>query len=174
MAAFALFYRVKGGIVDSLFKNTLALRARSKVYDALLSSKFISYVLLLAFLGGLYSQGYFEWPFIALVLIGWAASIAPSHGEEYGVIVYEGPHKDYNGFGRPYGLKKAIQRGVFGGACMTLFTGSIWFIPFGLLFIPCVWVSYKIRKEGEWWPLSEWLYGALGYGIPFGLWILGF
>ena len=70
-----------------------------------------------------------------------------------------------------YGTKKAIQRGTWMGACMTVGTASIPFIYFSLLFVPLAFLAlnYAPNKILDGWGWSEVAIGAICFGIPMGL-----
>lgn len=70
-----------------------------------------------------------------------------------------------NPFGRSYGVKKALHRGVFLGALLTLATGFTPFILAGASF-PLVYflgstLTYLIMKKPQSWTLAEPIYGAV-------------
>lgn len=187
---FAISYALKGGS-GNLFPWWDNLRHKNKITERIMDGKVISTLLVFAFAllatsvlvsdrGGLYGVPEYSVILIPALLfaLGWLVSVAPSMGEEHGAIgrigKAWGPYID-KGFGRDYGIKKGIQRGVFIGACMALATGYIPFICFSLLFVPAVFIGQQLswwilKRDG--WVLSEPIIGALVYGIPTALWIV--
>ena len=105
---------------------------------------------------------------VIAIAAAWLVSIAPSMGEEYAAILNkkDSPYLLY--FDRDYGIKKAIHRGVFIGACMALATGSLWLIVSSLAFVPLAWVAlhYAPEKIFDRWGWSEILIGGFVYGLP--------
>ncbi len=125
----------------------------------------------------------------SLFAAAWLVGVAPSMGEEHGAVGRIGrawgpylawmpqiKHFDLMGLrlfsyteGREYGIKKAVQRGIFIGAAMALATGYVPYICFSLLFVPCVFIgqelSFRILKR-DGWVISEPIIGAVVYGIP--------
>lgn len=125
-------------------------------------------------------------------LIGWLAAVAPSMGEENGAIGRVGHAwgeylewmpkvKDIDFFGqtlfsysegRMYGIKKGVQRGVWMGAMMAFALGSTVFIPYSLLYVPCVFIGQELyyRLTGkDSWVLTEPLIGLFVFGLPIAL-----
>ena len=167
---FALLYALKGGSGKDIFPWWSKLRATNRITERLLDGKVISTSLL--FVVSL---------FVTLDILtslvfsaAWLAAVAPSMGEEHGAIGrYKkawGDYLDYpDSFGRMYGVKKGLQRGVWMGACMVLATGYIPYICFSLLFVPCVFIGqelyFRLYKTDS-WVLSEPLIGAIVFGIP--------
>lgn len=109
--------------------------------------------------------------------LAWFVGIMMSMGEEAGAVGRYGhawgPYID-KGFGREYGVKKALQRGVFLGALLTLATGFTPFIVAGATF-PIVYfagstLTYLIEKRPQSWPYAEPIYGAM-IGIAAYLWL---
>ncbi|NQZ14311.1 MAG: hypothetical protein HRT94_05760 [Alphaproteobacteria bacterium] len=189
MAIFAIMYAVKGGS-GNVLKNWNEVRHRNKVFETLMDGKILSTIM--AFVFGLIAtadltllknaDGVPEYALnvlpAALFALGWLLSVAPSMGEEHGAVGRIGKawggYLD-RGFDRDYGIKKAIQRGVFIGAVMALVTGYIPYICFSVFFVPCIFIgqelNYRVlRKEG--WTLAEPIIGAVVYGIPSALWFL--
>ena len=78
--------------------------------------------------------------------------------------------------GHEYGAKKAVQRGVFIGACMTTATGYVPFIWFSLAFVPLAWLclNFAPRKWLNPWAWSEVAIGAVCYGVPMAMMIGGY
>lgn len=111
--------------------------------------------------------------FLAGVL-AWLVAVAPSMGEEAGAVGgYKGAWGEYvtDGFGRSYGVKKAVQRGVFTGAVLAL----VFWHPAVLLagatfpvayFIGISIEQYRTKQAAASWHLAELIYGAaIGAGI---------
>ena len=80
--------------------------------------------------------------------------------------------------GRAYGIKKAVQRGMFIGGIMTIATSFVPFLYFSLFYVPILWslsVVMKLFKVNSphtrAWVASEYVIGAILYGIPTGMWI---
>lgn len=103
-----------------------------------------------------------------LIPLAWLVSIAPSVGEEMGAYIGKGQYID-KGFGKEYGIKKGIQRGIFGGAVLTAVTGYVPFIWFSLLWMPLGYVGMNMGEKFKFngWAFSEFLIGAFCYGVPF-------
>lgn len=167
-----VLYAIKGGSGASVFKNWNRTRAKNKLLDRMLDGKVLSalgmFVLAVVLTGELY---------YALALpAAWLLAVSPSMGEEHGAI---GDHKEWWGpyrlkqFGREYGIKKGIQRGVFMGAAFTLVTGFVPFIAFSALFVPLVWVGQSLNRiilKEAGWTLAEPLIGAVVVGVPLAMW----
>ncbi len=187
---FAFLYALKGGSGSTLFPWWKKFRETNKITERLLDGKVISTLgaFLFALLfnaktvslnGGAFGvPEYTVQTVIALLFaLGWLASVAPSMGEEHGAVGRWGNSwGEYvtKGFGRKYGVKKALQRGVWIGACMVLATGFIPYLYFSLLFVPCVFIGqelgYRVTgKEG--WALAEPIIGGFVYGIATSMWI---
>ena len=166
---FAVLYAIKGGQAPKVFTNWGYVRNKSWLFDRLLDGKVLSTILV--FLFGFVFIG---WIPAILLSIGWLISIAPSMGEEYGALKND-KNSPYiaRGFGRWYGVKKAIQRGIFSGAIMALFTGNIDFIIASLAFAPLAYLSLKFGKaiDKDGWAISEMAIGAVCYGLPISLMI---
>lgn len=182
----AASYAVKGGWLAKLFPKVNKLRRSNLFYDTVLDGKFVA-TGLMVFLGFvLYAEAqtrtaelgvpYYETDVIRGLLFGAAfiLSVAPSMGEENGAIgrtgLCWGPYVDNpDDFGRSYGIKKGIQRGVFIGAVMTLATGSLAYIPFSALYVPLIFVTQELHwqfKREDSWAWSEPAIGLVMYGIP--------
>lgn len=188
---FGFAYALKGGSGANIFPWWGRLRESNVILERLLDGKVIS--TLGVFLFSLFiltpvmvtiSSGEFGVPeydldFMASLLIAaaWLLSVAPSMGEEHGAI---GDHKEAWGqyvtnedFGRLYGVKKGIQRGVWMGAFMALATGYLPFVCFSLLFVPCVCVGQILNRiilKQRGWTLAEPIIGAVVFGAPTALW----
>lgn len=191
MAAFAVFYALKGGSGPFFFKNWHYVRDKNKFFDRLLDGKVISTILAFLFIAAFTANltdlqtaqdpavyKILLWPSL-LFAAGWLLSVAPSMGEEHGAIGTSqggwGPYIDAlrpdgrKYFGRTYGIKKGIQRGIWIGAIMAAFTGYLPFVFWSLAFVPAVFIGQEIwwRWRGSnSWALSEPIIGALCYGIP--------
>lgn len=103
----------------------------------------------------------------------WLLAVSPSIGEEISAVGgYKGAWGPYlEKFTRSYGVKKAIQRGVFMGAMLVLATGNIWMIALGSLMPVCYYagtslMQKKTRLVNAPWNYGEWIFGALiGTGV---------
>lgn len=179
---FAVAYAIKGGQGDDVLSNWNKVRSRNKVLNRLLDGKVLSTALVLigcAFYSiqaqvnlGLGSNATISVLFIG---IAWLLSVAPSLGEEYGSIRNDLSSQYQLYFDREYGLKKAVQRGVWMGAMMTLATGYVGFIVASFAFVPLAWVSLnyiKGFKPFDAWGWSEVLIGAVCFGLPMGIMVL--
>lgn len=100
-----------------------------------------------------------------------------SMGEEAGAVGdYKSGWGDYidKGFGRSYGIKKALQWGLAWGGLLTMVTGCVWFIPAGATFPVCYFIGSSIAqlqgKQG--WAYAEPIYGAV-MGLAMGAWLNG-
>ena len=166
-------YAIKGGSGASLFKNWNYVRGKNKLLDRLLDGKTASTLGMIVMAIILTGDVYY-----ALALpVAWLLAVAPSMGEEHGAI---GDYKEWWGpyrlkqFGRDYGIKKGIQRGVFMGALFTLVTGFTPFILFSGLFVPLVWMGQSLNRlilKEPGWTLAEPLIGAFVVGVPLALWV---
>ena len=176
---FAIAYAIKGGQGKSFFRNFKKVRDSHPILERLLDGKVLSTLMVLIWacfatvwtqsnIGGMDTA---ELSVVAITL-AWLLSVAPSMGEEYGAIRNDknSPYLKYpEDFGREYGIKKAIQRGGFIGACMALATGSLLFIvSAALLFVPLAWLAlnYAPAKIFDRWGWSEILIGGFVYGLP--------
>lgn len=165
-----LAYAIKGGSMNLVFKNWNAIRNSNKVLDAVLDGKVLSTVIIL-----LYSLCFVE-PLEASILAGaWLLSVAMSMGEEQAAVGDysggSGPYLD-KGFGRTFGVKKAIQRGLVYGVAFTLATQAIIFLPLCLLYVPCVWIGQSLNLlilKHKGWEIAEPIIGAIVIGIGLGL-----
>lgn len=168
---FALAYALKGGVLEK-FKNYERARENSKILSALLNAKFLSISPVLA-AGLIYMS---EWYDPILIITAWFAAIAPSMGEEHGAVGdKDGALPTYlkrgiSDRGRGYDVKKAIQRGVWMGACFAVATWNPIFILTSLLFVPLIWIgqtlNYLILRERG-WTLAEPLIGSVCIGLGF-------
>lgn len=147
-------------------------RDSSPVIDRLMDGKVLSTALLCGLCLALFG---FEIESL-LIPAAWLLSVSPSIGEEHGAVGRIGhtwgEYVDTRIFNREYGIKKALQRGVWMGACMTAATGFVPFIFTSLLFIPSIFIgqelNYRILKE-DGWTLAEPLIGAAVFGFGFAL-----
>ena len=184
MTVFALAFWIKGGVIEHHFPNYERARDKNHFTRFLLSHKTIAIFIILIF-----SIATFSHPLLAVtVTLGWWASIVPSLGEEHGAIGYlKRAAQSYlddsiTHRGRMYDVKKGLQRGIFGGAAMTIGAGVpsllsgnvlpaeiLYFILSSLLYVPCVWIGatlYHLVTGRESWSWSEPLIGAVVYGLP--------
>lgn len=189
---FGILYSIKGGSAPYFFANWRGVREKNWIYNRILDGKILS--TLGAFVFALFAtsdlvmllgdKGVPEYTlnFLPSTLFAgaWLLSVAPSMGEEHGAIGTTrhgwGEYVEYSqGFGRVYGIKKAVQRGVWIGAIMALGTGYIPYILFSFLFVPCVFVGqeayYRFTSKDS-WVLSEPIIGAVIYGVPTALWLI--
>lgn len=174
---FALAYGVKGGNLHAIFKNYGEVRERNYLLDRLLDGKVLSSIIVLAWATSvtLITQQNltilpYEWLSPIAITCAWLLSVAPSMGEEYSAILNsksKNPYQDH--FTRSYGIKKAVQRGVWMGAIMALVTGYIGFIAASFAFVPLAWVAlhYAPKKILIPWGWSEVLIGVVCFGVPF-------
>lgn len=175
----ALAYAIKGGSGAEVFTNWNRVREKNSVWDRLLDGKTLSTIVMF-----LLALCYVPLGVAALIALGWLAAVAPSMGEEHGAVGdYKGGWGPYltalrgdgSGkvqFGRTYGVKKAVQRGLLMGSVMTLVTSYLPFLVASVAFVPCVWAGQCLnqiilKKQG--WTLSEPLIGAVLFGIPMGM-----
>lgn len=162
---FSVLYAVKGGQHGHL-KVFSTLRRRSKILDRILDGKVLSTigVLLFSLFAGIDNA-------IALSAL-WLLAIAPSMGEEAGAVGgFKGGWGPYieKGFGRDYGVKKALQRGVFSGACLAIATGSVMPIIAGALFVPAYWVGISIQQSRTGSVVADWNVSELIFGVCLGI-----
>lgn len=103
----------------------------------------------------------------------WLLAVAPSIGEDVSAVGgYKGAWGPYlEKFSRSYGVKKAIQRGVFTGAVMAFAVGNMWLIPLGALMPLCYYAGTSIMQKKTGlvnapWNYGEWIFGAIiGLGV---------
>jgi|AKVG01.1.fsa_nt_gi hypothetical protein len=184
---FALAYTIKGGSLKHASPQygewKEAFRSKSWWHDRILDGKVFSTLIVFAYSLLLYSdyQGMegaipqFDlnvWPALG-VAFAWLIAVAPSMGEENGAIGHmKGAWGFYidSGAGREYGVKKAIQRGVFMGAAMAVATGDTTFILASLAYVPIVFIGQEINRRfnlGVGWALTEPAKGAIIFGVSF-------
>ncbi len=187
---FALAYAIKGGQGKYIFPNWERENPLSNKLTSTLIV-FITVAFVTVFLQVNIGVGQLAWHSVGLFALGWLLSIAPSLGEEYGAIMARPDKygewmpqiKSIRIFGRKfqwveghmYGLKKAVQRGVWIGACMTAVTGYVPFIYFSLAFVPLadLCLNYTPKKIFDPWGWSEIAIGAICYGVPFSMMLEG-
>lgn len=190
MCVFAFAYGIKGGQGEKIFSNW------SKKVD--ISHKLASLAIVILFCS--FTTVFLQinlgvgtaWQSIFYICIAWLVAIAPSMGEEYGALMGRDYPVDENDKGIKkiripvinktlrfrreieYGVKKAIQRGVWMGAIMTLATGYIPFIWFSFLFAPvaAICLNYAPKIILDRWGWSEIFVGGIVFGLPFGLMII--
>ena len=171
---FSFVYALKGASIPWIADKMDGMRARSKalgfVFSADFTASFLVFLFTLLAVTSLQDA--------ALVAVAFWLACAPSMGEEHGAVGRLGDcWGEYiaKGFGRTYGVKKAVQRGVWIGACMTAVTGYVPFIWCSLLFVPAVFVGqelhYRIFKQNG-WAVAEPIIGAVVFGVPFCLWLM--
>ena len=179
---FSIAYAVKGGQLVYFIPKISNLRAKNKIYDRLLDSKVLSTLIVV-----LYSLLFTSFNPL-LVGLFWLIAVGPSMGEEHAAImgvtnrwysVWMPEKKSITLFGKTfewiegneYGVKKALQRGVWMGAAFALLTSATVFITFSLLYVPLVYLGFylgrKFNQDG--WMIGEFLVGAVCFGIPFSL-----
>jgi hypothetical protein len=164
---FSMMYAVKGGS-GNIFKNWDSIRARNEVLDRLLDGKVLSTLLIWSVVTALTANGWEGAKWAA----AWLLAVTPSMGEEHGAIgrlkKSWGPYIN-KGFGRSYGIKKGLQRGVWMGACMAVATGFTPFLWASLLFVPTVFIGQEINwhlYQTNGWRAAEPLIGAVVFGVP--------
>lgn len=182
---FAAMYAIKGGWLG-MIPGVKELREKSKIFDRLLDGKVASTIGVFVFfvvafhlqLGSLVPHGlpWYQLYIVTPLLLAaaWLIGVAPSMGEEAGAVGRIGrAWGDYidAGFGRSYGIKKALQRGVFLGAPFTIVTGDPIFLILGALFPVMHFVGqqiyYMIHRVDS-WKYAEPLIGAVCIGIGVG------
>lgn len=107
-----------------------------------------------------------------LIGLAWFLGIASSMGEEAGA---SGTYKEwwgpYKNFGRSYGIKKALQRGIYQGALLTLVTGYTPFIVAGATFPICYFVGQSlytlIHNKNSTAYAEPVFYGVIGVAFSF-------
>lgn len=181
-AWFSFAFAVKGGFLNPYFKED---RDDSTVLFHALGSKMLSAVSVLAYV--VFMATFFQTHIgvaiqfkyaLLLIVAAWVGIITTRPWPEYSFILND-PDSYY--FGHRGGMKecltKLMYRGIVCGALLTLATGYIPFICFGFLFMPLAFLCLKYgnRKIDDMtgWTLSEWVLGAVCYGIPFGLYMDG-
>lgn len=182
---FAAAYAIKGGWLG-MIPGVKKLRERNWFFDRLLDGKVASTIAVFFFfvialwiqLGKFVDLGM---PILNILLytpaalsLAWLVGVSPSMGEEAGAVGRIGhAWGDYieKGFGRSYGVKKALQRGVFLGAPFAIITGDPIFLILGALFPVMHFVGqqiyYMIHRVDS-WKYAEPLIGAVCIGIGVG------
>lgn len=176
---FTIAYPLKGGQGGAIFTNWKRVRARHVIYDRLLDGKVISTLIVFLGLSGLTFLTHAnignmpnQWMSVVWITALWLLAVAPSMGEEQAAIynsLTNNPYQRYpDDFGRMYGIKKGVQRGVWMGACMTMATGCIWFIPASLAYVPIIWVTHNYGPNNKLdnWGWGEVFIGAICFGVP--------
>lgn len=173
---FGAMYAIKGGWLG-MIPGVHKLRDSSKILDRLLDGKVVSTIGVYAFVAVmLYYLGDMPrwWEYIfapTLFSLCWLLGVSPSMGEEAGACGRIGrawgPYIE-RGFGRSYGIKKALQRGVWLGAPFTLLTGLPHFLVLGALF-PAIHfvmqqIHYMIHKTDS-WKYAEPVVGTICIGV---------
>lgn len=112
-----------------------------------------------------------KFSFLAAVLagLGWWLGNKASLGEIEGAI--GGFKGNWREEGKSWGWKQGLQRGVFTGACLAVFTWNPAFILAGALFPLCAWIgiSFEQLRAGKVqvsWYLFEILWGGC-LGVAF-------
>lgn len=173
---FAIAYAVKGGQLGHIIPHVETLRKRNKVFNRLFDGKVLSTLILLIYTS--FITVYYQvnlgmlpsaWMSCIAIVLAWLGAVAPSVGEENDALMNKGAYVDSPEFGRVYGIKKALQRGVWMGALMTLVTGYEGFILASFLYVPLVWLAlnYTPDKVLDSWGWSEVLIGVVLFGLPF-------
>ena len=186
---FAAMYAIKGGWLGVLFDVDKASEKHwfldFALEGAYLSGFLVSVFMLFAFAAqvGWSDTGDAVYEFRAVgvcLLIGlaWFVGVRPSMGEEAGAVGdYKEAWGEYidHGFGRAYGVKKCLQRGIYMGALLTLVTGFTGFIIAGAS-MPLVYFIGNCL--GRWinsergWSYAEPLFGAV-FGCAFSSYLQG-
>lgn len=186
---FSVMYAIKGGWLGK-FLPVDEWSRRSLFVDIALEGAYLSGFLIFLFMliatatmAGQHATGVpvYELGPVGLALgvaLAWVIGVRVSLGEEAGAVGdYKGGWGPYidQGFGRLYGVKKALQRGIFMGALLTLATGYTPFIVAGASF-PLVYfignsLGLLVLKERG-WSLSEPLLGFV-FGVAFHAYLNG-
>ena len=175
-----IFYALKGGSGKHVFTNWAEVRHRNRIFERLLDGKVISTLCLFTALMVVTFDVYLS----LAMSIAWLAAVAPSMGEEHQAIGHSthwgGAYKMHEAdFGRMYGVKKGLQRGVWMGACFAIVTGYVPYLCFSLLFVPMVYIGQDLRarhtgnRHAVDWCYAEFLIGAICIGVPTGLYLGG-
>lgn len=154
---FALAYAIKGGWMGKYTR----------------SGKAVSTAIVL-----LFGIVFLPWQYALALAAAWVIGVAPSMGEEAGAVGdYKEGWGDYvdhpDSFGREYGVKKSIQRGLW----TTFFMGAVlnsWALALCGALFPVVYFignsACRYFKRSKGWAWSEWLYGGvIGLVIGFSL-----
>jgi hypothetical protein len=173
---FGAMYAIKGGWLG-MVPRVDALRESSKFWDRVLDGKvastigvYVYFAVVLSVYGGMV----WYWDLLiapAMCSVAWLISVTPSMGEEAGACGRIGhAWGDYidKGFGRSYGIKKALQRGVWIGVPWTVITGLSHFLLLGLLF-PVIHFAmqefYYLVHKTDSWKYAEPVVGAICIGV---------
>jgi len=171
---FAMLFAIKGGWAGTYVKGWKELRNKNKILDRLLDGKTILCVGSLAYF--LIVAGVTV--YAVLLAAAWVVGVVASMGEENGAVgdskggwgdyldaIY-GPDHDDAGklvFGRSYGVKKAVQRGLFLMTPLAIVTGCGYLAAVGLLYVPVVFAGQELKRRitgvRDW----EWTEPALGF-----------
>jgi len=115
-----------------------------------------------------------------MAFFGWILMVSPSMGEDVSATGgYRGgwgaylTAKDNNGeiaFGRSYGVKKCLQRGIFSGAVQSLVFWNPIFILTWALYPVTAWAGISIEQKRTGllnapWQWHEWLCGGICVGL---------
>ena len=191
MVLFAIAYAIKGGQPSKIFTNwerevSLSYKASSMFFVLIVcAATTVFYQVNIGLMP-------YAWQSVLVFVLAWIVAVAPSMGEEYGALLGKSYPVDANDRGiqsvkipfikKPvtgrkeieYGVKKAIQRGVWMGACFTVVTGYTGFIWASLLYAPvaALCLHFAPNKIFSPWGWSEFAVGAICIGFPFGLYIL--
>lgn len=167
---FAAAYALKGGWLSKI-PFIERVEKSGWVQGRLLDGLNLSVMLLSAYC---VSLGMSVFETLALT-ITWMATVTMSIGEEVGSVgrfgKWWGEYRDY-GFGRSYGMKKALQRGCWNGALFALLTGNLMCIPFMTIgFV----VAYFVGQEIYWriYKKDSWAFAEPVYGFIIGLTVHG-
>lgn len=175
---FGIAFAMKGGQTAKVIDDYEDWRSRSRILDRLLDGKVISTLVVGAYMWIVFffvkDQGLVETLQNTLLFcLGWLGFISPAIRNEYLACKNKGFYVG-SGLGKKYGMKKFLQRAVFGGACLALATGFTGYIlAAGLLYVPIVYVLLNSIDDGDKaWALSEPLVGAFVVGLPTHLWLV--
>lgn len=112
------------------------------------------------------------------IVVGVFTSIATlvfnlSLGEEIGAVINNigrNQYIDNDDFGREFGVKKALQRGITDGAAFTVATWNPLMLFAGLLFVPVYWSMSKLKHRFT--GVNDWEWAEPMYGFVFGVFLL--
>jgi hypothetical protein len=151
---FATAYLFKGG----QFNNYL-----DKLPNAF-GGKFFAALIIFVFCATLTS----DWVHGLIFCVAWLLAVSPSMGEEAGAVgrwgFSWGEYID-KGFGRMYGVQKALQRGAWMGAVFTVAGAATISIPIMAIGFPLAHligqeIHWRVHKKDD-WKYSEVIVGAL-------------
>lgn len=157
---FALAYAVKGGWHEKsgawmCFKDASRL-------GWLLSCKALSTALIFAYCAFWLPEHFLTIP------LAWLIGVAPSMGEEAGGVgrwgKAWGPYIEH--FDRQFAIKKAVMRGVFTTAFMSVVLSNPWLLLAGSSFPLVYWLFQSVY----WWlhKRDSWAYAEIAYGAIIG------